>query len=128
MEDSIEKKIEIRRHKEIFDTLNGIKNAILLQDDSELKKIMSESKAAISNFATALDNFKSNTAQEIKVETNQDKVVVELGKLAETIVDAMNGIDKRLTLLESSKKYPSKYKIERGLNGLIDYVAIEYKK
>lgn len=128
MEDSIEKKIEIRRHKEIFDTLNGIKNAILLQDDSELRKIMSESKVAISNFATALDNFKSNTAQEIKVETNQDKVVVELGKLAETIVDAMNGIDKRLTLLESSKKYPSKYKIERGLNGLIDYVAIEYKK
>lgn len=128
MEDSIEKKIEIRRHKEIYDTLNGIKNAILLQDDSELKKIMAESKEAISTFAEALIEFKKQTAQEIKVETNQDKVVVELSKLAEKIGDAMGGIDKRLTLLESSKKYPSKYKIERGLNGLIDYVAIEYKK
>lgn len=128
MEDSIEKKIEIRRHKEIYDTLNGIKNAILLQDDSELKKIMAESKEAISTFAEAIIEFKKQTAQEIKVETNQDKVVVELSKLAEKIGDAMDGIDKRLTLLESSKKYPSKYKIERGLNGLIDYVAIEYKK
>ena len=128
MEDSIEKEIEIRRHKEIFDTLNGIKNAILLHEDLELKKIMSESKEAISTFVVAIDNFKKTVTQEIKVETNQDKVVVELGKLAEKMGSAMDGIDKRLDVIESSKKYPTKYKIERGLNGLIDYVVIEYKK
>lgn len=128
MEDSIEKEIEIRRHKEIFDTLNGIKNAILLHEDLELKKIMSESKEAISTFVVAIDNFKKTVTQEIKVETNQDKVVVELGKLAEKMGSAMGGIDKRLDAIESSKKYPTKYKIERGLNGLIDYVVIEYKK
>jgi CHASE3 domain sensor protein len=121
-----EEKIVIKRHEEVLGALKGVANALSGQqkDDPELKKLMSENRDAINNFVKAVGGLKNQEKQEVKVETNQNKVVSAIEDLGKV----MEGIGKRLTELETKeeKPLPVKLKAERGYNGEITYVIIEY--
>lgn len=123
-----DEKIVIKRHEEVLGALGKVATALTSQqkDDTELKKLMSENRDAINNFVKAVGELKNQEKQEVKVETNQDKVVSAIEDLGKV----MKGIGDRLTALETKeeKPLPTKLKAQRGYGGEIDYVIIEYKK
>lgn len=111
------------QHEELVKAVKSVTNAItsLPKDDTDIKKLMVENRDAINTFVKAVANLKS----EVKVETNQDKVVEAIGGLSKVL----QGIGERLTVLEKKEKpLPVRLKAERGYNGNIDYVVIEYSK
>lgn len=123
----LNEKIQIKRHEELTSGLSKIVTALSTpKEDVELKKLLSENKNAINNFVKAVEELKKQEAAEVKVETNQDKVVEAIGNLGKV----MEGIGKRLEALEvkEEKELPVKLKAQRGYSGEIDYVIIEYKK
>jgi Mg2+ and Co2+ transporter CorA len=125
----VKDKIELRRHDEAMATMNKVAVAInsIQKEDIELKKLMSENRDAINKFVKAISELGKQEKQEVKVETNQDKVVsaiTDLGKV-------MQGIGDRLTALEGKEERPLPVKLKADRNkfsGEIDYVIIEYKK
>jgi len=128
-EDDIAEQRERIRHKETTGLLKQVATAItsMPKEDPELKKLMAENRDAINNFVKAVKDINKQEKQEVKVETNQDKVVQALGDLSKI----MQGIGDRLIALEEKeeKPLPVKLKAERNrFSGEIDYVTIEYKK
>lgn len=122
--------------KEIGAGWSKVASAIssLPKEDPELKKLMAENRDAINNFVKAVAELKNQEKQEVKVETNQDKVVEAVTKFSGQIADIMKGIDGRLTALEKrpEPKEPKKLKVTKrggwGGTGLIEEVTIEYNK
>ena len=117
------------RHKETTGLLKQVATALtsMPKEDPELKKLMAENRDAINNFVKAVKDLNKQEKQEVKVETNQDKVVQALGDLSKI----MQGIGERLIALEGKEErpLPVKLKAERNrFSGEIDYVTIEYKK
>lgn len=121
-------KILERRHDEV---LAGFRKMALAisgdpKEDPELKKLLSENKKAINSFVEATEALLSQKNQDIKIETNQDKVVSAIENLGKI----MKGIDNRLTALENKedRPIPIKLRMQRGYDKELDYVVIEYKK
>lgn len=118
------------RHKEIVSTLKKVSIAIssLPKEDAELKKLMSENRDAINNFAKAVEELKKQGKPEVKVETNQDKVVDAVTDFSQQIGEIMKGIDKRLTALENQPK-PKKLRVtgRDAYGGAMNEITIEYK-
>jgi len=125
----VKDKIEIKRHEEMIAAMSKVSNAISNpKEDAELKKLLSDNKEAISKFVNALSDLKKQDGRpEIKVETNQDKVIEAIESLGEI----MKGLGERLTAIEEKEQRPLPVKLKAERNkwgGEIDYVIIEYKK
>lgn len=119
-------------HDQLIDAVKKVATAIttMPKEDPELKKLLSQNKEAISNFVEAVKELKNQEKQEVKVETNQDKVVAAIGDLGK-ILDGING---RLTALENRPipREPKKLKVtgRNGYNqsGTINEITVEYNK
>lgn len=120
-------------HDELVRAMKGVAAAItsLPKDDPELKRLLSENSKAINNFVEATRQFgKNEKLPEIKVETNQDKVVQAISNFSEQIAGIMKGIDQRLTALEN-KPRPEKLILKRGGwqgSGVVNEIILQYKK
>lgn len=118
-------------HEELIRAVGKVASAItsMPKDDPELKKLMAENRDAINNFVKAVAELKNQEKPEVKVETNQDKVVKAIGDLGLVL----KGMNDRLTSLENKPppKEPKKLLVKRGGyqgTGLISEVIIEYNK
>ena len=125
----LKEKIEIKRHEEVMSTMSKVATAInsIPKEDTELKKLMSENRDAINKFVKAISELGKQEKQEVKVETNQEKVVDAIKDLA----GVMKGIGDRLNALETKEEKPLAVKLQAVRNkwsDQIDYVIIEYKK
>lgn len=111
-------------HEELVGAVKSVVAAIsnIKKDDPELKNLLYQNSQVIYSFVEVIKGLGKPA---VSVETNQDKVVEAIGRLAVI----MKGIDDRLTALEdkNSKPLPTKLLAQRGHNGQIDYVIIEYK-
>jgi len=128
--DDISLQREKIRHKQILDGQKAITNALssIQKDDPELKKLISENRDAINNFVEAVKGLGKQEKPEVKVETNQDKVVAALTGFSEQIGEIMKDIDKRLSVLESQPK-PKELKVTGyDYHGRINKITIDYNK
>ena len=121
-------KISERRHDEVLMGFRKLALAISdsQKEDPELKELLAENSRAINNFVEVAKEFGKQEKQELKIETNQDKVV---GAIADLGV-ILKGIGDRLSALEKKedRPLPTKLRAQRDYSGEIDYVIIEYKK
>lgn len=96
---------------EIKKAINGLAIAIA-KGDPELKKFLSEYKEVVGNFAKAITAFENRKPPEIKLETNQDKVVDEIGKLTKTVTDSNSELSKKIDDWITESKREKEVEIE----------------
>jgi Mg2+ and Co2+ transporter CorA len=128
-DDSLEQEIVEERHKENLKAIGKVILAIKeipKEDSTELKKLIADSRDAINNFVKISGQIGKQEAPQVKIETNQDKVVEAIQNLG----TVMKGIGERLTAIEKKEEKPLPVKLQaiRREGGIIDYVIIEYKK
>jgi len=112
-----EQALQDKRHKELKSTLKEIGKAISEKsDNSELLAAVNEQTKAIYSFLECMKNMPNDQKNDIKVETNQDKVVNSVQEMALSILNGLNELKNTLPISNIEKNEPKEweFKVERN--------------
>ena len=116
-----------RRHKELKNSLNGVISAINSKSDNSIKEAIDKQTIAINGFVNALNNLPKPEKSEVKVETNQDKVVKSVSDMCNSILIGLNDLKEAVSAPQEKKEF--EFKVTRGrYSDLIETVTAKQIK
>lgn len=146
MAEEFDELLQEQRHQEFVAAIRGLSSSIdsFKSDDPELRQLIAQNINALEGFIAKLLEVTAPQKPQVFVETNQDKVVESINKLANSngqdrVVASVNRLvevleknfiemDKRIKKLEN-KPIPERLRpVRDAFNQTIEYVQVEYKK
>lgn len=107
-----EAEIADARHRELVNSLKGVVAAISSTQNDSIKQSIDLQTKTIEKFIEKLNSVKTQEKSEVKIETNQDKVVNSVDYMTSAILQGITELKQDLKVTEVKKEW--KFEIVRN--------------